>query len=152
MGISTPATATTWESSPVTSHSQTMLRYIAATVLLASVTAGARVRRDEGYGAPEPDTYGAPAETYGAPDTSYSAPSYSSPPTSPSLPSGGRERPLRTPERPTWWRRCWIRPHHGPAGLRDGPQQVQQVHEAVRLRQELSQVEVWKPFLNLLNI
>ena len=53
-----------------------MLRYIAATVLLASVTAGARVRRDEGYGAPEPDTYGAPAETYGAPDTSYSAPSY----------------------------------------------------------------------------
>merc|ERR1712227_924325 len=64
------------QSSPVTSHSQTMLRYIAATVLLASVTAGARVRRDEGYGAPEPDTYGAPAETYGAPDTSYSAPSY----------------------------------------------------------------------------
>ena len=74
--ISTPATATTTQSSPVTSHSQTMLRYIAATVLLASVTAGARVRRDEGYGAPEPDTYGAPAETYGAPDTSYSAPSY----------------------------------------------------------------------------
>merc|ERR1712018_707870 len=69
-------TVTTPQSSPVTSHSQTMLRYIAATVLLASVTAGARVRRDEGYGAPEPDTYGAPAETYGAPDTSYSAPSY----------------------------------------------------------------------------
>merc|ERR1712066_1006195 len=40
------------------------------------VTAGARGRRDDSYGAPEPDTYGAPAETYGAPDTSYSAPSY----------------------------------------------------------------------------
>ena len=53
-----------------------MLRYCAATILLASVTAGARVRRDDSYGAPEPDTYGAPAETYGAPDTSYSAPSY----------------------------------------------------------------------------
>merc|ERR1712045_481377 len=52
------------------------LRYIAATVLLATLTLGARVRRDEGYGAPEPDTYGAPAEAYGAPDTSYSAPSY----------------------------------------------------------------------------
>merc|ERR1712062_87945 len=58
------------------SHSQTMLRYIAATLLLASLTLGARVRRDDGYGAPEPDTYGAPAEAYGAPDTSYSAPSY----------------------------------------------------------------------------
>ena len=53
-----------------------MLRYIATTVLLASLTLGARVRRDDGYGAPEPDTYGAPAEAYGAPDTSYSAPSY----------------------------------------------------------------------------
>merc|ERR1712045_916614 len=50
-----------------------MLRYIAATLLIASVTAGARVRRDDGYGAPEPDTYGAPAEAYGAPDSSYAA-------------------------------------------------------------------------------
>merc|ERR1712062_732613 len=57
-------------------HTDIMLRYIATTVLLASLTLGARVRRDEGYGAPEPDTYGAPAEAYGAPDTSYSAPSY----------------------------------------------------------------------------
>merc|ERR1712066_562200 len=60
----------------VSRHINTMLRYIAATVLLASLTLGARVRRDDSYGAPEPDTYGAPAETYGAPDTSYSAPSY----------------------------------------------------------------------------
>jgi len=60
----------------VSRHINTMLRYCAATILLASVTAGARVRRDDSYGAPEPDTYGAPAETYGAPDTSYSAPSY----------------------------------------------------------------------------
>merc|ERR1712077_130644 len=57
-------------------HTDIMLRYIATTVLLASLTLGARVRRDDGYGAPEPDTYGAPAEAYGAPDTSYSAPSY----------------------------------------------------------------------------
>jgi len=57
-------------------HTDIMLRYIAATVLLATLTLGARVRRDDGYGAPEPDTYGAPAEAYGAPDTSYSAPSY----------------------------------------------------------------------------
>merc|ERR1712060_440185 len=63
------------ESSPGP-HTDIMLRYIAATLLLASLTLGARVRRDEGYGAPEPDTYGAPAEAYGAPDTSYSAPSY----------------------------------------------------------------------------
>merc|ERR1711874_21946 len=63
------------ESSPGP-HTDIMLRYIAATVLLASLTLGARVRRDDGYGAPEPDTYGAPAEAYGAPDTSYSAPSY----------------------------------------------------------------------------
>ena len=47
--------------------------------LLAAVAVnGARVRRDDGYGAPEPDTYGAPAESYGAPVESYgvSAPSY----------------------------------------------------------------------------
>merc|ERR1711893_554576 len=46
--------------------------------MVASGVNGARVRRDDGYGAPEPDTYGAPAETYGAPVESYgaSAPSY----------------------------------------------------------------------------
>ena len=52
---------------------------VAAALLLASsAVSGARVRRDDGYGAPEPDTYGAPAETYGAPVDSYgaSAPSY----------------------------------------------------------------------------
>merc|ERR1712018_158460 len=52
---------------------------VAAALLLASsAVSGARVRRDDGYGAPEPDTYGAPAETYGAPVESYgaSAPSY----------------------------------------------------------------------------
>ena len=47
-------------------------------LLAAVAVSGARVRRDEGYGAPEPDTYGAPAESYGAPVESYgvSAPSY----------------------------------------------------------------------------
>merc|ERR1711893_397297 len=52
---------------------------VAAALLLASsAVSGARVRRDDGYGAPEPDTYGAPAETYGAPVESYgaTAPSY----------------------------------------------------------------------------
>ncbi|MGB0500624.1 MAG: hypothetical protein ACPGNP_05490, partial [Acidimicrobiales bacterium] len=55
---------------------------IAAIVVIALLAAvavsGARVRRDDGYGAPEPDTYGAPAEAYGAPVESYgvSAPSY----------------------------------------------------------------------------
>ena len=39
----------------------------ASTLMLASQAMAARVRRDDGYGAPEPDTYGAPAETYGAP-------------------------------------------------------------------------------------
>ena len=73
--ISTAPTLTSAQSSPGP-HTDIMLRYIAATLLLASLTLGARVRRDEGYGAPEPDTYGAPAEAYGAPDTSYSAPSY----------------------------------------------------------------------------
>merc|ERR1712025_1393817 len=50
----------------------------AALMLASSVVSGARVRRDDGYGAPEPDTYGAPAESYGAPVESYgvSAPSY----------------------------------------------------------------------------
>ena len=47
-------------------------------LLAAVAVSGARVRRDDGYGAPEPDTYGAPAEAYGAPVESYgvSAPSY----------------------------------------------------------------------------
>ena len=50
---------------------------LASALLLASAVSGARVRRDDGYGAPEPDTYGAPAETYGAPVESYdAAPSY----------------------------------------------------------------------------
>ena len=40
-------------------------------LLAAVAVSGARVRRDEGYGAPEPDTYGAPAESYGAPVESY---------------------------------------------------------------------------------
>merc|ERR1712170_84242 len=56
-----------------------MFRYaaLASALLLASVN-GARVRRDDAYGAPEPDTYGAPAETYGAPAESYgvTAPEY----------------------------------------------------------------------------
>ena len=73
--ITTAATLSSAQSSPGP-HTDIMLRYIAATVLLATLTLGARVRRDDGYGAPEPDTYGAPAEAYGAPDTSYSAPSY----------------------------------------------------------------------------
>merc|ERR1711884_66614 len=47
-------------------------------LLAAVAVSGARVRRDDGYGAPEPDTYGTPAESYGAPVESYgvSAPSY----------------------------------------------------------------------------
>merc|ERR1711884_482286 len=47
-------------------------------LLAAVAVSGARVRRDDGYGAPEPDAYGAPAESYGAPVESYgaSAPSY----------------------------------------------------------------------------
>merc|ERR1712029_216702 len=45
-------------------HKVNMFRYaaLASALLLASVN-GARVRRDDAYGAPEPDTYGAPAET-----------------------------------------------------------------------------------------
>ena len=56
--------------SPVGCHSVNMSvisTLAASTVLLASQAMAARVRRDDGYGAPEPDTYGAPAETYGAP-------------------------------------------------------------------------------------
>ena len=47
-------------------------------LLAAVAVSGARVRRDDGYGAPEPEAYGAPAESYGAPVESYgaSAPSY----------------------------------------------------------------------------
>ena len=60
-------------------HIVNMFRYaaLASALLLASVN-GARVRRDDAYGAPEPDTYGAPAETYGAPAESYgvTAPEY----------------------------------------------------------------------------
>merc|ERR1711945_31453 len=60
-------------------HKLNMFRYaaLASALLLASVN-GARVRRDDAYGAPEPDTYGAPAETYGAPADSYgvTAPEY----------------------------------------------------------------------------
>merc|ERR1712020_871752 len=60
-------------------HKVNMFRYaaLASALLLASVN-GARVRRDDAYGAPEPDTYGAPAETYGAPAESYgvTAPEY----------------------------------------------------------------------------
>merc|ERR1711862_1003160 len=50
----------------------------AALMLASSVVNGARVRRDDGYGAPQEDTYGAPAESYGAPVEIYgaSAPSY----------------------------------------------------------------------------
>merc|ERR1711982_141 len=50
----------------------------AALMLASSVVNGARVRRDDGYGAPQEDTYVAPAESYGAPVESYgaSAPSY----------------------------------------------------------------------------
>merc|ERR1712062_750619 len=69
--------------SPVGCHSVNIIMSVistlaASTVLLASQAMGARVRRDDGYGAPEPDTYGAPAETYGAPVESYgaTAPSY----------------------------------------------------------------------------
>merc|ERR1711862_777712 len=97
----------------------------AALMLASSVVNGARVRRDDGYGAPQEDTYGAPAESYGAPVESYgaSAPSYgaaaetgldlttiiippwpssasssSSPPMSPSPASEGRERLLMIPK------------------------------------------------------
>merc|ERR1712227_823440 len=67
--------------SPVGHHIVNMSTYTAlasAALMVASGVNGARVRRDDGYGAPEPDTYGAPAETYGAPVESYgaSAPSY----------------------------------------------------------------------------
>lgn len=54
-------------------------------VILGSALAnGARVRRDEAYGAPEAPAYSAPSysapeESYGAPAESYSAPSYSAP-------------------------------------------------------------------------
>merc|ERR1711983_424162 len=50
----------------------------AALMLASSVVNEPRVRRDDGYGAPQEDTYGAPAESYGAPVESYgaSAPSY----------------------------------------------------------------------------
>merc|ERR1712107_660869 len=38
----------------------------AALMLASSVVNGARVRRDDGYGAPQVDTYGASAPSYGA--------------------------------------------------------------------------------------
>merc|ERR1711953_1116860 len=50
---------------------------------------------------PTPDLTSPPSSSPCSPCSDSSS---SSPPTSPSLPSGGRERPLRTPERPTWWR------------------------------------------------
>merc|ERR1712170_128074 len=55
-------------------HIVNMFRYaaLASALLLASVN-GARVRRDDAYGAPEPDTYGAPAETYGVTAPEYGA-------------------------------------------------------------------------------
>merc|ERR1712045_269752 len=50
---------------------------------------------------PTPDWTSPPSSSLSSPS---SASSSSSPPTSPSPPSEGRERPLRTPERPTWLR------------------------------------------------
>merc|ERR1719245_1664748 len=48
------------------------------------VEGGTRVRRDDGYGAPEPSysapsSYSAPEESYGPPADSYGPPSYSAP-------------------------------------------------------------------------
>merc|ERR1711862_392198 len=45
----------------------------AALMLASSVVNGARGRRDDGYGAPQEDTYGAPVESYGASAPSYGA-------------------------------------------------------------------------------
>ena len=58
-----------------------MLRTAAAlySLLLTAGVLGARVRRDDAYGAPEAPSYHEPEESYGAPDTSYSAPAYSAP-------------------------------------------------------------------------
>ena len=63
--------------SPASNTMSGKVAVFAASCLLVAVS-GARVRRDDGYGAPEPDAYGAPAESYGAPVESYgaSAPSY----------------------------------------------------------------------------
>merc|ERR1711862_295039 len=44
----------------------------AALMLASSVVNGARVRRDDGYGAPH-ESYGAPVESYGASAPSYGA-------------------------------------------------------------------------------
>merc|ERR1712027_170788 len=51
-------------------HIVNMFRYaaLASALLLASVN-GARVRRDDAYGAPEPDSYGVTAPEYGAAET-----------------------------------------------------------------------------------
>merc|ERR1712024_197717 len=50
---------------------------------------------------PTPDWTSPPSLSLSSPS---SVSSFSSPPTSPCPPSEGRERPLRTPERPTWLR------------------------------------------------
>merc|ERR1712064_95531 len=77
-------TQSTWESH-TDRHKLNMFRYaaLASALLLVSVN-GARVRRDDAYGAPEPDTYGAPAETYGAPPTVTESP----------LPNMGQQSPV----------------------------------------------------------
>merc|ERR1711884_69353 len=66
------------ESYPGHRSANMFTKSLSLALLAAVAVSGARVRRDDGYGAPEPDTYGAPAESYGAPVESYgvSAPSY----------------------------------------------------------------------------
>lgn len=61
-----------------------MSRVVILVILGCAIAHGARVRRDEAYGAPEAPAYSAPSysapeESYGAPAESYSAPSYSAP-------------------------------------------------------------------------
>merc|ERR1712012_605724 len=164
----------------------------AALMLASSVVNGARVRRDDGYGAPQEDTYGAPAESYGA-----SAPSYGAAaetgldlttiiipllallglfllfPTYVTLTSVRRKREaiddsevsVNAVERMMDMYQAVIESEEclervacdvgamasepGLHGLYHGPQQVQQVHEAVRHRQELPQDQVWKLVLNI---
>lgn len=67
--------------------------------LLASVAlvSGARVARDNGYGAPEP-SYSAPEPSYGAPEVSYTAPASYEPEAYAAAPSQEYSSPAYTAE------------------------------------------------------
>jgi len=59
--------------------------FLAAVMFAPAVQGGTRVRRDEGYGAPEPSysapeaSYSAPEDSYGPPAESYGPPAYTAP-------------------------------------------------------------------------